>query len=221
MRAASFLVLAAAAVPSLATIYITAPVAATSWAAGTQQTIQWNDDGTNPALASWGSASVGIYVGSSSSQVLLQSITPSVDVATTSSIVFTPDASMGSNGQYYFVRFDSLNLTSTTNAPYMQQSFSSKFTLTGMTGTFNSTVGALVSSAGSAGIGSTTGAAGASTAASASTTGSKIATSTKSSSSSSASAAAAGKNGAMSSLPISALSVAAGVAATVFSAMLL
>ena len=68
-KASALLALAAAASPALATIYVTSPVASTSWTAGTQQTITWEDDGTSPSLSDFGTASVGVYVGSQISQV--------------------------------------------------------------------------------------------------------------------------------------------------------
>ena len=48
--ATKLFVLAAAAAPAFATVYMTAPVGSTSWAAGTSQTITWQDDGSTPAL---------------------------------------------------------------------------------------------------------------------------------------------------------------------------
>ena len=65
----SLLVLAAAAAPALATVYVTSPVASTSWAAGQSQTISWQDDGASPSLSEFGTAKVGIYVGSQTVQV--------------------------------------------------------------------------------------------------------------------------------------------------------
>ena len=69
--ATKLFVLAAAAAPAFATVYMTAPVGSTSWAAGTSQTITWQDDGSTPALGNFGSASVGVYVGSVNQQVSL------------------------------------------------------------------------------------------------------------------------------------------------------
>ncbi|EMD37069.1 hypothetical protein CERSUDRAFT_114965 [Gelatoporia subvermispora B] len=138
MIAPAFLLLAAFAQSAFATIYITSPVATTSWAAGQQQNVNWQDDGTSPSLSAFGPASVGIYIGTVNQQTLVQEIVSNVDVSTTSSIAFTPDQTMGSNGDMYFIRFQSLSATDSTTG-YPLEAFSSKFTLTGMTGQFNAT----------------------------------------------------------------------------------
>jgi hypothetical protein len=64
----------------------------------------------------------------------------SVNVSTTTSVSFTVDPTVGPNGNNYFIRFSSTSLAnpSSTANPYL--SFSAKFTLAGMTGTFNQTV---------------------------------------------------------------------------------
>ena len=97
---------------------MTAPIASTSWQAGQPQTINWKDDGTSPSLQDFGTASVAIYVGNAIQQVspsllgkmrletdlffqtMLQSVVDSVDVSTTASITFTPDPSIGPNGDF-------------------------------------------------------------------------------------------------------------------------
>lgn len=61
----------------------------------------------------------------------------SINVATTSSLQFTVDPTVGENGPYYFIRFTSLSLKDGAN-PYL--SFSAIFPLDNMTGTFNQTV---------------------------------------------------------------------------------
>jgi hypothetical protein len=48
---------------------ITSPVASTSMPAGQSATINWQDDGTSPSLASFGPASIGLYAGSQQQQV--------------------------------------------------------------------------------------------------------------------------------------------------------
>jgi len=125
---------------ALATIFITEPVLSTTCTAGSVCNVRWNDDGNAPTLSTIGASSVGLYVGSVQQQTLLQDITDSIDVSTASSVQWTPDANVGSNGNFYFVRFSSLALKDTTNVNFPYQSFSAKFTLNGMTGTFNSTV---------------------------------------------------------------------------------
>lgn len=48
---------------------ITSPVASTTFAAGQQETITWQDDGMTPSLTSFGPALIGIYVGNANQQV--------------------------------------------------------------------------------------------------------------------------------------------------------
>ncbi|KAL4253404.1 hypothetical protein ABKN59_003859 [Abortiporus biennis] len=140
MFAGALLALAAIASSAQAALFTTAPVGSTSWAAGQPQTITWQDDGSAPTLQQFGAAKVTIGVGNTISQTQLQLITASVDVSTTAAITFTPDPSVGPNGNFYFVRFESINLKDATTPQYPALAFSAKFALTGMTGTFNSTV---------------------------------------------------------------------------------
>ena len=65
----SLFLLAAAAAPALAPVYVTSPVASTSWAAGSQVSINWQDDGTSPSLSEFGASKVSVYVGSKTQQV--------------------------------------------------------------------------------------------------------------------------------------------------------
>ncbi|RDX42870.1 hypothetical protein OH76DRAFT_1410742 [Lentinus brumalis] len=220
MFSSALLVLAAVA-PAFGAIFTTSPVGSTSWTAGQQQTISWQDDGSAPSLAAFGPAKVSVYVGNVNQQTMVQPIADNVDVSKTSSIVFTPDASVGENGAFYFVRFESLALKDATNPAFPALAFSSKYTMSGMTGTFSADVKAQIAATGApaaAGAASTTAAA-TSSAASKPATTSKAATGTASASSTASAAAKAG-NGA-SSIPVSALSCVAGVAAVVFSAMLM
>jgi len=123
--------------PALGKLYVTTPVDGTTWTAGQNQTLSWKDDGSEPTLAKFKDASVGIFVGSSTVQTLVQEIVASVDVATTESIVFTPDPSVGANGDYYFIRFQSLALKDANNSAFPAEAFSATFTMNGMTGSFN------------------------------------------------------------------------------------
>ncbi|TFY50144.1 hypothetical protein EVJ58_g11168, partial [Rhodofomes roseus] len=129
-RVARLLFVAAFGLPALGKLYVTAPVDGTTWTAGQNQTISWKDDGSDPALTKFGKASVGIYT-------RVQNIVSSVDVATTESIVFTPDPTVGANGDYYFIRFQSLSLKDANNSAFPAEAFSATFTMTGMTGSFN------------------------------------------------------------------------------------
>jgi len=161
----SLLLLSLAAVAPLAqaTVFVTEPVATSSIPASQAFTITWQDDGTAPSLATFGLSSIGLYVGSQQQQTLLQSIATNVDVSKVSSQAWTPDASVGPNSGAYFIRFQSNNASNPTQAQYPAQAFSAKFTLTGMTGTFNASVQAQISgAASSAGASSTPAASGAS-----------------------------------------------------------
>jgi len=148
MKAATaILTLAALAQSALATIYVTAPVATTTYQGGGTGVITWEDDGTAPSLSTIGTASVGIYAGNSQQQTLLQEIIGSVNVATTASIQFTIDPTIGPDGSDYFIRFQSLTYTDPTEPAYPYEQFSARFTLTDMTGTFNATVQAQINGA--------------------------------------------------------------------------
>ncbi|KAI1792431.1 hypothetical protein LXA43DRAFT_341559 [Ganoderma leucocontextum] len=219
MFSSVLLLIAAAVSPALATVYVTSPVATTSWAAGQQQTVSWKDDGTAPSLANFGPSKVSVYVGSQTQQTMVQSIVPSVDLSTTTSIVFTPDASTGQNGQYYFIRFESISFKDPNNAAYPALAFSSKYTMTGMTGTFSADVQAEISAAASASA--TTAASQASTTASTTQITSVKSSGTSSAASGTSTAKSASSSNGASTISVSALTCMAGVAVAVFSAMLM
>jgi len=123
-----------------ATVFVTAPVASSTFAAGTNNTISWMDDGNKPTLQDFGPAKVSIYVGNAQQQTPLQLITGSIDVSTASSIIFTPDPTIGPNGDEYFVRFESLSLKDAAQPQFPALAFSAKYTMTGMTGTFSAAI---------------------------------------------------------------------------------
>jgi len=125
---------------AFATVYVTAPVATTTDKAGQSAVVSWIDNNIPPTLAQFGPASVAIYVGNANQQTQLQVLNGSVDVSKVSSINFTPDGSIGPDGQEYFIRIESLGSKDSTGNFY--ESFSALFTLTGMTGTFASSVSA-------------------------------------------------------------------------------
>ncbi|KAF8902602.1 hypothetical protein CPB84DRAFT_1814898 [Gymnopilus junonius] len=110
---------------AFANVFITAPVASTTYTAGQQATVQWQDDGhllPSPTLTS------------------LQLLNGSVDVSKVNSITFTPDATVGPNSGEYFIRVESLSLKDASQPQFPALAFSAKFTLAGMTGTFNAAV---------------------------------------------------------------------------------
>jgi len=150
MRSSTLFVLGAAVHSALATIFVTAPVASTTYEGGASALISWEDDGTAPSLSLIGACSVGIYAGNTQQQTLLQEIISSVNVATTASISFTVDPTIGPDGSAYFIRFQSLAYMNPTTPQYPYEQFSARFTLADMTGTFNASVQAEIGGAASA-----------------------------------------------------------------------
>jgi len=134
------LVILASISAAFAVPFITQPVASTTYQAGKNGTIRWQDDGTEPTLAKYGPCSISIYVGNALQQTSLQTLTTSIDVSKESDLSFIPNPSIGPNGSEYFIRIESLSLKDTTPQHYPAMAFSSKFTLSGMTGTFSSDV---------------------------------------------------------------------------------
>jgi hypothetical protein len=195
--AAPFVALALAA-QAMATVYTTSPVGSTTWTAGQQVQISWQDDGSAPSLEQFGDAKVSIYVGNAQQQTLLQSISESVNVATTNSIQFTPDASIGPNGAQYFIRFESLAFKDLNQPQFPALAFSSKFTLSGMSGQFNSSVQAQIDGQSTAPIaGQTSAPAASSTGSVSASVTSKASASSSASSSGSAAKASATENAAI------------------------
>jgi len=181
------------AASALANLYVTSPVATTTFTAGQQATISWEDNGQSPTLVQFGTANFAIYVGNAIQQTPLQTIATNVNVSSTSSLVFTPDGTIGPNSDEYFVRVTSLTLMDPTQPQYYEEAFSAKFTLAGMTGSFNATLQAEIDGQSTAPIGATTHASSATASATAVKTSSVAATTSGASSTPSASSNAAGK----------------------------
>lgn len=140
-----------------ATISVTSPTASTTFTAGQQATITWIEGGGSPTLQQLGACKISIYAGSQLQQTSLQVLSPSTDVSQTSSLTFTPDASIGPNSSEYFIRFESVGLVD-PNQPTIGLAFSAKFTLAGMTGVFSADVQAQINAGNSAAAaGQTTG----------------------------------------------------------------
>ncbi|KAF8843538.1 hypothetical protein BDN67DRAFT_860746, partial [Paxillus ammoniavirescens] len=152
----SVLVPLALAASALANLYITSPIATTTFTAGQQATISWQDNGQSPTLFQFGNATFAIYVGNAIQQTPLQTIVTNVNVSTTSSLVFTPDGTIGPDSSEYFVRVTSLTFMDPTQPQFPQEAFSAKFTMTGMTGTFNSSIQAQIDGQSTAPIGAKT-----------------------------------------------------------------
>lgn len=187
---AKALVLLVLSSQAFATLFITSPTVSTTFTGGKEATISWIDSGaTAPSLKDFGPSKVSIYAGNSQQQTSLQTISPSVDVSTTSEIKFTVDASIGPNSKEYFVRIESLSFKDPAQPQYPALAFSSKFTLEGMTGVFTAEVLAQIAGQSTAPLASQTAAVtGASTRATASAT---LTTSKAASSGASGSASAA------------------------------
>ncbi|KAK7049827.1 hypothetical protein VNI00_005257 [Paramarasmius palmivorus] len=130
-------VVASLASSAFATIFITSPVATTTFNGGQKASITWQDDGKAPSLADWGLAKVSIYTGNAKQQTSLQEITNSVNVSAINSIEFTPNAAIGPNSKEYFVRIESLTLKDAASPQYPALAFSAKFQMNGMSGTFS------------------------------------------------------------------------------------
>ncbi|KAF8323994.1 hypothetical protein DL93DRAFT_66599 [Clavulina sp. PMI_390] len=163
-KAIAALSLAALAPQALASLYITSPVASTDCSAETACQVAWNDDGTTPALGTIGICDVGLYVGNQYTQFLLQDL-GNLNIASQATASFLPNPAVGGNSNLYFIRFTATNyFPNNDGIPW--EGFSAKFTLNGMTGTFNSTVASVMSNTASSTSGAT------------STTGSVLATTT-------------------------------------------
>jgi hypothetical protein len=187
---------------AFANVFITSPTSSSTFTAGQTATITWQDNGASPSLQQWGATKISIYTGNSISQTQLQEVVASVDVSTTSTVQFTPNANIGPNGKEYFIRMESLALKDANQTQYPQMSFSALFTMASMTGTFNTSVQAQIDGQSTAPIGgSTTGSIAASTGSASSTKASSTGSATTSSkaTSTTAASAAANSNGAISS----------------------
>jgi hypothetical protein len=191
--ATALLVAGALVSQTAATIYVTEPVASTICTAGTPCNIRWNDDGNAPVLATIGICNIELCVGSQFQQTCLQTASQA-DVSTNAYVTYLPNAAVGPNGSDYFIKFTSLNYKDPATPTIPYTSYSAKFTLNGMTGTFNSTVQAQISGAAASSPAATTPVAAATTtgAAAAKTTAAAGSSAAKASASASASAAANG-----------------------------
>jgi len=215
----------ALAASTRAAIFVTSPTDTISFTGGQPATIQWNDDGNAPSPSQFGLAKVSIYTGNSAQQTSLQTISPSVDVSNPLSINFTVDPSIGENGKYYFIRFESLALKDASNPAIPALAFSHIFSMDGMTGTFSADVQSQIDGQSTAPIGgvpTSASAAPSSTAASLTTSKASSTASSKPSGSASGSAkvaAATGSSAAVLSFVASSANLWLGIATGVFGAV--
>ncbi|PWY98467.1 hypothetical protein BCV70DRAFT_212821 [Testicularia cyperi] len=174
MKVAAITALAiAAAAPVMSTIVVTLPVASTTSAGGRSLEVEWEDDGKSPTASDWGRVNIYLATGSHDVQYKLQTLDTNVSY-TKNSGSYKINSNAGPNGGYYFIRFEGTQ-TDATGIPEM--AFSARFTLSGMSGTFNSTIMSELS-----GSGGTTSSGGGASATGTTTTGMSRSTSTASAS---------------------------------------
>ncbi|KAI0267312.1 hypothetical protein BC834DRAFT_870772 [Gloeopeniophorella convolvens] len=123
---------------ALGALYVIAPTLQTVCRSGQACDVQWLDDGQEPLLPNMGPCNVALYAGN---EKLVQQINP-VDVSTTHSLTFTPNAKAGPNSNTYYIAFTSIGLS---NSSHLLQEFSPNFSLEQMSGSFNSPVPELTS----------------------------------------------------------------------------
>lgn len=123
---------------AFAGVFITSPTASTTFVGGQPAQITWQESGIAPTLKTFGLAKFSIYAGNALQQTSLQLLNASVDVSSTTSITVTPSSTIGPNSGEYFIRVESLTGKDSNGTDFL--AFSSKFTLSNMTGTFSSAV---------------------------------------------------------------------------------
>ncbi|CAA7268791.1 unnamed protein product [Cyclocybe aegerita] len=121
-------------------LYIVEPRQGTTCRGGQPCTVTWLDDGTRPLLSAIGVSTIGLYTGK---QQLVQRITP-VDVSTAQSLTFTPNPAAGPNSDDYYISITSTTLKGNESIPY--SGWSAWFSLTGMSGSFDTPLPAVTSS---------------------------------------------------------------------------
>ncbi|RKP24148.1 Ser-Thr-rich glycosyl-phosphatidyl-inositol-anchored membrane family-domain-containing protein [Syncephalis pseudoplumigaleata] len=127
---ASALAVALAAAPALANFSPTFPISNSVWPAGSEQTITWQDNGAAPHINSINSFKLELQTGTDTKQVTLAVVGTNLK-GSDGSVKFTIPADIGPSGKVYFFRF------TPTNGDI---SWTTRFTLTGGTGTFPPTV---------------------------------------------------------------------------------
>lgn len=118
------------------------PCRSTNGSGGKNLDVEWKDDGSSPKASDWGNINIYLATGSHDVQYKLQTLDTNVayNKGTGS---YKIDADSGPSGGFYFLRFEG---TAGNGTPPM--AFSARFSLNGMSGTFNSTVQAQLSSSG-------------------------------------------------------------------------
>ncbi|KAI5475443.1 hypothetical protein MNV49_001364, partial [Pseudohyphozyma bogoriensis] len=134
-----FLALASVITPSLASIYVTKPVADTIGTGNKSLTITWLADSgdyadATPLASNFGKTTISLMTGSTTVQTVLQELGTVNDPSETLKLSAVIDPSVGPTSKLYFLRFQSNSNTTSGGVPL--QAFSARFELTKMTGTF-------------------------------------------------------------------------------------
>ncbi|KAG4431125.1 hypothetical protein IFR05_013394 [Cadophora sp. M221] len=123
-----------------ADVKFTAPAAGASVVGGTAFTVTWAYTGNAPALADLSSYTLFLFSGSNAAPAQLYQLSASTFAASGTSVSITVPVNTGGLGtNAYF-----LGMLSVATAGGTVWNYSSRFTLTGMTGTFSTTVAAAV-----------------------------------------------------------------------------
>lgn len=133
---AVFLVLLASWPLAFADVKITSPAAGATIPGGTAVTITWADSGVAPAITDLAGYTILLYSGSNAAPVSLLALTSGTFAATPNSASVTiPVTIGGATANAYFLGVESTAKTGGTVVNY-----SSRFTLSGMTGKFDPAV---------------------------------------------------------------------------------
>ncbi|BFZ54523.1 Cell wall synthesis protein kre9 precursor [Savitreella phatthalungensis] len=119
---------------AVADVLLTSPAAGSSLAGGSI-TLQWTDSGALPALSSLKNADIVLCTGTNTNIQTLLTVAGAVALNTRTSLTVTIPPTIGTTGQYF------LKFISTTTSGLVVTTFSSRFTLTGMTGTLVANTG--------------------------------------------------------------------------------
>ncbi|KAK0547178.1 hypothetical protein OC846_004132 [Tilletia horrida] len=117
-------------------VYITAPDAKTKEKGGTSMDIAWRDDHKKPKLANWGNLTIYLATGSASQQFMLQKLGSDIR-PNAKSFKAKINPGVGDSSNQYFIRIVGSSALSDGSHP---ESFSARFSLSKMTGKFNSTI---------------------------------------------------------------------------------
>jgi len=138
MRLSGALVFLAMLAPLASAVpVISSPAASASVPGGTAFNVEWKDDGTAPAIADLSGYQLLLYSGSGTDPVSLYTASNGVLSSGTSVTVTVPVGIGGSTANAYF-----FGLMSTATAGGTITTYSSRFTLTGMSSTFSPAVAA-------------------------------------------------------------------------------